>query len=64
MLMYRETYIAPIVEAYIPDADISEKLLLTKEFLALFDALYQSFQEQERFDSSKPDMVESDSVNT
>ena len=61
--MDRETYIAPIVEAYIPDASFEEKLALTHEFWALFDALYTTFQEQERFDSLPQEMVESESFN-
>jgi hypothetical protein len=59
--MDRETYIAPIVEAYIPDASFAEKLALTQEFWGLFDALYSTFLESERFDSLRPEMVESDS---
>lgn len=61
--MDRETYIAPIVEAYIPDASFEEKLALTHEFWALFDALYLTFQEQERFDSQGSKMLESESHN-
>lgn len=59
--MDRETYIAPIVEAYIPDADISEKLALTQEFWALFDALYAVLEGRARFDSQPSKMVESES---
>ena len=59
--MDRETYIAPIVEAYIPDASFAEKLALTQEFWALFDFLYSQAQATERFDSHPPKMVESDS---
>ena len=59
--MNRDTYIAPIVEAYIPDAETPEKLALTREFWALFDALYSTFQDTQRFDSGAPEMVESDS---
>jgi hypothetical protein len=59
--MDRETYIAPIVEAYIPDASFAEKLALTREFWALFDALYATFEAQERFDSSPQKMLESES---
>ena len=59
--MDRETYIAPIVEAYIPDASFAEKLALTQEFWALFDALNSSFQDRERFDSHPLKMVESES---
>ena len=54
-------YVAPIVEAYIPDASIEEKLALTAEFLALFDALYEQAHTPDRFDSLPPKMVESDS---
>ena len=61
--MNRETYIAPIVEAYIPDASFEEKLALTHEFWALFDALYATFEIQERFDSLPREMVESESLN-
>ena len=35
----REKYIAPIVEAYIPDGTHEEKLALTASFWDLFDAL-------------------------
>jgi hypothetical protein len=59
--MDRETYIAPIVEAYIPDASFAEKLALTQEFWVLFDALYATFEAGERFDSLPPNMVESNS---
>jgi hypothetical protein len=59
--MNRDTYIAPIVEAYIPDASFEEKLALTHEFWRLFDALYLTFVARERFDSLPPDMVESES---
>lgn len=59
--MDRETYIAPIVEAYIPDASFAEKLALTQEFWALFDYLYSQAQPPERFDSHPSKMVESDS---
>jgi hypothetical protein len=61
--MDRETYIAPIVEAYIPDASFAEKLALTQEFWALFDSLFSSFEASERFDSQAPKMVESESLN-
>jgi hypothetical protein len=59
--MDRETYIAPIVEAYIPDASFEEKLALTREFWALFDALYATLSASERFDSDPLKMVESES---
>jgi hypothetical protein len=59
--MDRATYIAPIVEAYIPDASIEEKLALTQEFWVLFDALYATFGTSERFDSQALKMVESES---
>jgi hypothetical protein len=59
--MDRETYIAPIVEAYIPDATHAEKLALTQEFWTLFDALYTTFQASERFDSEALKMVKSES---
>ncbi len=59
--MERESYIAPIVEAYIPDGSFAEKLALTQEFWALFDALYAVFQQRERFDSQPLKMVESES---
>lgn len=59
--MDRETYIAPIVESYIPEASFEEKLALTQEFWTLFDALYASFAARQRFDSQAQDMVESDS---
>jgi hypothetical protein len=61
IFMDRDTYIAPIVEAYIPDASFAEKLALTQEFWALFDALYATFEVSERFDSQGPKMVESES---
>jgi predicted phage-related endonuclease len=57
--MDRKTYIAPIVEAYIPDATNAEKLALTADFWALFDTLYATFEATERFDSQPPEMVES-----
>jgi hypothetical protein len=59
--MDRETYIAPIVEAYIPDASFEQKLALTGEFWALFDALYATFEACEGFDSQPSKMVESES---
>jgi hypothetical protein len=59
--MDRETYIAPIVEAYIPQASFEDKLALTREFWALFDALYATFEASERFDSQGSKMVESES---
>jgi hypothetical protein len=59
--MDRENYIAPIVEAYIPDASFEKKLALTQEFWALFDALYATFEATERFDSQAPKMVQSES---
>lgn len=59
--MDRETYIAPIVEAYIPDASFEEKLALTQEFWTLFDALYATFEARERFDSQGQNMIESES---
>ena len=59
--MDRTSYVAPIVEAYIPDASIEEKLALTAEILALFDALYEQAHTPDRFDSLPPKMVESDS---
>jgi hypothetical protein len=59
--MDKETYIAPIVDAYIPDASFAEKLALTQEFWALFDALYATFESRQRFDSDPLKMVESES---
>jgi hypothetical protein len=59
--MDREIYIAPIVEAYIPNASFAEKLALTQEFWALFDALYATFEASQRFDSDPCKMVESES---
>lgn len=59
--MDRDTYIAPIVEAYIPEASSTEKLTLTRELWVLFDALYATFEASERFDSLPLNMVESDS---
>jgi hypothetical protein len=64
IFMDRHTYIAPIVEAYIPDASFEEKLALTQEFWALFDALYATLAASERFDSQAPKMVESESLKT
>lgn len=61
--MDRETYIAPIVEAYIPEASFEEKLALTQEFWTLFDALYAVFEGRGRFDSEALEMVESGSLN-
>lgn len=43
----RENYIAPIVEAYIPDGTHEEKLALTASFWDLFDALYETFLQKE-----------------
>jgi hypothetical protein len=60
--MDRETYIAPIVEAYIPEALFEEKLALTQEFWALFDTLYATFEASERFDSEVYKMLESESL--
>jgi hypothetical protein len=61
--MIPDSYIAPIVEAYIPDASVEEKLALTRDFWTLFQALYASFEAAERFDSNPSDMVESESLN-
>lgn len=61
--MDRESYIAPIVEGYIPDASFAEKLALTRELWSLFDALYKSYLRQERFDSHMQGMIESESPN-
>jgi hypothetical protein len=55
--MNRNEYIAPIVEAYIEDGTAEEKLALTQELWALFDALYQIAG----FDSSTQNMLDSDS---
>jgi hypothetical protein len=55
--MNRNEYIAPIVEAYIEDGTPEEKLALTQELWALFDALYQIAG----FDASTPNMLESES---
>jgi hypothetical protein len=55
--MNRDNYIAPIVEAYIEEGTPEEKLALTQELWALFDALYQIAG----FDSDTPDMLESES---
>jgi hypothetical protein len=55
--MDRETYIAPIVEAYIPDAETSEKLALTNEFLGFFDQL-ATINNTYRFDNKHPKMLE------
>jgi hypothetical protein len=60
--MDRETYIAPIVEVYIPEASFEEKLALTQEFWALFDTLYATFEASERFDSKAHKMVKSESL--
>lgn len=59
--MDRETYVAPIVEAYIPHANRAEQLALTAELLDLFDGLFALASLSERFDSIPTDMVESDS---
>jgi hypothetical protein len=58
--MDRETYIAPIVESYITDAETDEKLALTGQFLDLFDKL-ANIKKTYRFDSPNAEMVESDS---
>jgi hypothetical protein len=55
--MNRDNYIAPIVEAYIEDGTPEEKLALTQELWALFDALYQIAG----FDAGTPNMLESES---
>ena len=60
-IMDRTIYIAPIVEAYIPEASFEEKLALTQEFWELFDALHKINSTQHRFDSQASDMVESES---
>jgi hypothetical protein len=60
--MDRETYIAPIVEAYIPEASFEAKLALTQEFWSLFDALYATFEASRGFDSEARKMVESESL--
>lgn len=59
--MDRENYIAPIVDAYIPDASFAEKLALTRELWSLFDALWLLIEADHRFDSITANMVESDS---
>lgn len=41
-----------LVEAYMPDAPEAEKQALCTELRELFDALYQSFIEEERFDQT------------
>ena len=61
--MTRNTYIAPLVEAYIPGGSFEEKLALTREFWALFDALYANFERQERFDDQIEARLESESSN-
>lgn len=53
-----------LVEAYIPDAPEAEKQALVAELRELFDVLYQSFVEAERFDGIGPRMVDSDSPVT
>ena len=57
--MKRDTYIAAIVEAYIPNADKAEKIALTKELWGLFDSLYKIYRSREGFDSSCSFMIES-----
>jgi hypothetical protein len=59
--MDRETYIAPIVESYMPDASREKQVALTQELWALFDALYTVYLDTARFDSVGANMVESDS---
>jgi hypothetical protein len=59
--MENENYIAPIVEAYIPDANYEEKIALTVEFLGLFDALDAVRTNYPRFDSLDAGVVESKS---
>lgn len=58
--MDRETYIAPIVESYIPDAEPNEKLELTGQFLELFERL-ANIKKTYRFDSPHAKMLESES---
>lgn len=53
-----------LVEAYMPDAPEPEKQALIAELRELFDALYQSFIESERFDGMARGMVDSDSPVT
>jgi hypothetical protein len=60
VLMDRETYIAPIVESYIPDAVTDEKLALTGQFLDLFDKL-ANIKKSYRFDNANVEMIESES---
>jgi hypothetical protein len=61
--MDRETYIAPIVEAYIPEASFAEKLALTQEFFSLFDALDAVRNNYPRFDTLDAAVIESESLN-
>ena len=61
VLMDRENYIAPIVEAYIPNATHAEKLALSAELFSLFDALWRLTGSAARFDTLPLKMVESDS---
>jgi hypothetical protein len=58
--MDRDSYIASIVEAYIPEASFEEKLALTQEFWGLFGALAR-IQNLHRFDNNCPEMLESES---
>jgi hypothetical protein len=58
--MDRETYIAPIVESYIPDAVADEKLALTGQLLDLFDKL-ANIKKTYRFDNANVEMIESES---
>jgi hypothetical protein len=53
-----------LVEAYMPDAPEAEKEALVTELRELFDVLYQSFVESERFDGMAGGMVDSDSPVT
>jgi hypothetical protein len=59
--MDRDSYIDPVVEDYMPDASDSEKLAVMAEIWVYFDMLLERVDKRERFDSSRPNMIESDS---
>ena len=60
--MDKETYIAEIVEAYIPEATKEEKMALTNELWVLFETLYKISTRGDGFDSFTHNMLESSEV--
>jgi hypothetical protein len=62
--MDRDSYIDPVVEGYMPEANDGEKLAVMAEIWAYFDMLLERVETRERFDSFGAHMVESDSHRT